>query len=94
MIASDAKLEAARTSFLALGQEVFATQTNGMHMAYTRVVPCDAEYLEVDALGVNPAVVEQIGNRRWGSVRGYTSRGRVKRYPVIRVGQEERRPGR
>lgn len=80
MIVNDVKLEAARSSFLALGQEVFATQKNGMHMAYTRVVPCDAEYLEVDALGPNPAVVEQIGNRRWGSVRAYAVRGRVRRY--------------
>lgn len=91
-IAGNAKLEAVRSAFLSIGQEVFSGQREALNAAFCRTVPCDGEYLEIDAMGAVPAVQEIVGSRRWGSLRAYVNRARVRRYgpdgleiPIIRI---------
>lgn len=91
-IAGNVKLEAARTAYQALGQQVFSGDRQGLWMEFSRVLPCDAEYFEVDSMGAVPAVQEIVGSRRWAAMRGYNNRSAVKRYgpdgyniPILRI---------
>ncbi len=91
-IAGGIRLEAAVSSYLALGAEVFAGGGVSLASIISRRVPCDGEYLEIDSLGAIPAVQEIVGSRRWGNVRAYVNRARVKRYgpdgltfPILKI---------
>ncbi len=78
-IAGGVKLEAAKTYFIALGAGLFGTSEE-MYGVFAKKVPCDGTFLEVDTLGVIPAVQEINGSRPTTGLRVYQNRARVKRY--------------
>lgn len=80
VIAGIVKLEAARTAFEALGQQVFSGSREGAWQLFTRTVGVNAPNLQINALGAVPAVVEQVGSREFGSVRAYSNTAPVKRF--------------
>lgn len=71
---------AANTAFLAKGEEVFSRPKEALYGLYTETVACDGQHLEIDAIGPSPVVAEIVGSRRFGSMRAYARRERVKRY--------------
>lgn len=94
-IANMLKLEAARTTFDALAAEAFGSDRTDRYSIFSRTAPCNGEYFEVDAMGATPAVQEIIGSRRWGSLRAYVNRVRVKRWgpdgielPIIKINND------
>lgn len=94
-IANMLKLEALRTTFDTLATQAFSSLHTGFYGAFSRTVKVDGEYLEVDAMGATPAVQEITGSRRWGSLRAYVNRVRVKRYgpdgielPIIKINND------
>lgn len=94
-IANMLKLEAARTTFDALAAEAFGSDRTNRYSIFTRTAPCNGEYFEVDAMGATPAVQEIVGSRRWGSLRAYANRVRVKRWgpdgielPIIKINND------
>lgn len=80
VIANQLKLDNARATYTALGEEVFAGNRVGFAQSFTRTVPVDGTALEIDAMGATPAVQEIVGSRRFASLRAYANRGRVKRW--------------
>jgi len=94
-IANMLKLEAARTTFDALAAEAFGSDRTNRYGVFTRTAPCNGEYFEIDAMGATPAVQEIVGSRRWGSLRAYANRVRVKRWgpdgielPIIKINND------
>ena len=79
-IAMGVKLEAARTAFLTLGSEAFSGDKQTVSTLFSRKVPCPGTFLEIDSLGVVPAVSEITGSRQYSGLRAYVNRARVKRY--------------
>lgn len=94
-IANMLKLEAARTTFDALAAEAFGSDRTNRYGVFTRTAPCAGEYFEIDAMGATPAVQEILGSRRWGNLRAYVNRVRVKRWgpdgielPIIKINND------
>jgi hypothetical protein len=77
--AGNVKLEAAKTFFIALGAGLFGSKES-LYGVFTKTVPCNGSFLEVDSLGVVPAVQEINGSRPTTGLRVYQNRARVKRY--------------
>lgn len=71
---------AANTAFLAAGEEIFNKPKTSLYGAFTYTVPCDGQFLELDAYGPPPAVMQIVGSRRWASIRAYAHRQAVLRY--------------
>lgn len=71
---------AANTAFVAAGEEIFNKPKTSVYGAYTYTMPCDGQYLELDAYGPPPAVMQIVGSRRWASIRAYAHRQAVLRY--------------
>lgn len=86
-IAGSIKLEAARTTFLALADGVFAGLKAIESTVFTRTAPVSGMFLEVNALGATGKVAEIIGTRSYQSLRAYANRVRVKRWgpPALRL---------
>ncbi len=86
-IAGSIKLEAARTTFLALADGVFAGLKTVESTSFTRTAPVSGMFLEVNALGATGKVAEIIGTRTYQALRAYANRVRVKRWgpPALRL---------
>lgn len=74
---------AANTAFLAAGEELFNRPKTALYGSFTWTVPCDGQFLELDAYGPPPAVRQIVGSRRWASIRAY-----AHRIPVLRWGPD------
>lgn len=91
-IAGQIKLEAASTAFHAVSEEVFGGQRESLYGRFAHTMPCEGEFLELNALTANTIVREIVGSRRYGSLRGYANRVRVKRWgpdalriPILKI---------
>jgi len=79
-IANSIKLEAARTTFLALADGLFAGLKEVQSSIFTRQVPVAGNFLEINTLGATGKVAEIVGERKYLSLRAYVNRIRVKRW--------------
>lgn len=79
-IANGLSQAAANTAFLAKGDELFNRPADALYGRFTESVPCDGQFLELDAVGPSPAVIKIIGSRRFASLRAYAHRAPVERW--------------